>query len=185
MVSSAHHVHRTRLEAAMAALATKKTDAMTTLRLAISFFSNQRPSKRSLISAARKRRRLRVPQADHTKTTALQFEPLDSSIVSDSIPAFFIGRNSAGFWVAREATGRIGGLFVLKRSALSFVYAQSRPVGCATIFPSERFELDLENQGNTFASHLAPLLRHTISLWSRIEKLLRAHPFRSKDFRAS
>src|SRR5262249_11489717 len=155
------------------------------LRLAISFFSNQRPSKRSLISAARKRRRLRAPQADHTKTTALQFEPLDSSIVSDSIPAFFIGRNSAGFWVARAATGRIGGLFVLKRSALSFAYAQSRPVGCATIFPSERFELDLENQGNTFASHLAPLLRHTISLWSRIEKLLRAHPFRSKDFRAS
>jgi hypothetical protein len=155
---------------------------MTTLRLAISLFSHQRPSKRSLISAARKRRRLRVPQADHTKTTPLQFEPLDPSIVSDSIPSFFIGRNSAGFWVAREATGRIGGLFVLKRSALSFAHAQSRPAGCAAIFPTEPFELDLENEGNALASQLAPLLYLATSLWSRIEKLLRAHPFGSKDF---
>ena len=30
---------------------------------------------------------------------------LDASIVSDAIPAFFIGRNKDGFWVARDAKG--------------------------------------------------------------------------------
>jgi len=41
------------------------------------------------------------------------------------IPAFFIGRNKDGFWVAREVKGRIGGLFLLKNSALSFARRNS------------------------------------------------------------
>ena len=97
----------------------------------------------------------------HTGTPGITFEPLDSNVVSESIPAFFIGRNADGLWVAREAKGRIGGLFVRKRSAVSFAHQQSGAAGCATIFPSKEIELDLENEGNPLAHYLAPLLRVT------------------------
>jgi hypothetical protein len=79
-------------------------------------------------------------------TVIAQFQPLDPGIVNEAIPAFFIGRNKEGFWVARDAKGRIGGIFLLENSALSFAKRNSRPAGCATIFPSERIELDLETE---------------------------------------
>jgi hypothetical protein len=88
-----------------------------------------------------------------------QFQPLDPGIVNGAIPAFFIGRNKEGFWVARDVNGQIGGIFLLETSALSFARRNSRPAGCATIFPSGRFELDLENQGNRFVMHFASLMR--------------------------
>ena len=72
----------------------------------------------------------------------------DARVLSEAIPLFFIGRNKNGLWVAREAEGRTGGVFLLKRSALRFVKKNSVPVGCATMFLAERFELDVENQGN-------------------------------------
>jgi hypothetical protein len=85
-----------------------------------------------------------------------EFRPLDAAIVSEAIPAFFIGRNKQGFWVARGARGKIGGIFLLESSALSFARESCRPDGCATIFLSERFELDLENSGNPLVPYLAP-----------------------------
>jgi hypothetical protein len=91
-------------------------------------------------------------------TVIAQFQPLDPGIVNEAIPAFFIGRNKEGFWVARDAKGRIGGIFLLENSALSFARRNSRPAGCATIFPSERFELDLENKGNPLAAQLGSLI---------------------------
>jgi hypothetical protein len=104
-------------------------------------------------------------------TVIAQFQPLDPGIVNAAIPAFFIGRNKEGFWVARDAKGRIGGIFLLENSALSFARRNSRPAGCATIFPSERFELDLENKGNPFAAqlgsliHLAKRFRERTAAW--------------------
>src|SRR5258707_10007816 len=95
----------------------------------------------------------RTPPGDEPASVNTQFQPLDSSIVSEAIPGFFIGRNKEGFWVARDAKGRIGGLFLFKNSALSFARNNSRPTGCATIFPSHRFELDLENNGNALVPH--------------------------------
>jgi hypothetical protein len=91
-------------------------------------------------------------------TVIAQFQPLDPDIVNEAIPAFFVGRNKKGFWVARDAKGRIGGIFLLENSALSFARRNSRPAGCATIFPSERFELDLENKGNPLAAQLGSLI---------------------------
>ena len=90
---------------------------------------------------------------------ATPFQPLDPDIVNASIPAFFIGRNNEGFWLAREVKGQIGGIFLLEISALAFARRNSRASGCVTIFPSERFELDLENQGNPLIAYLRPLLR--------------------------
>ena len=103
----------------------------------------------------------RTPPDDEPAGTATPFRPLDAGIVSDAIPAFFIGRNKDGFWVARDVKGRTGGIFLLKASAVSFARTQAGPGGCATIFPAERFELDLENNGNPligcvrFPIHLA------------------------------
>lgn len=85
-------------------------------------------------------------------------KPLDPEIVSASIPAFFIGRNKAGLWVAREARGRIGGLFLFKSSAVDFASRQIKPVRCALVFPTEAFELDIENRGNPLIMPAARLL---------------------------
>ncbi|MBR0784420.1 hypothetical protein [Bradyrhizobium iriomotense] len=79
---------------------------------------------------------------------AAALRPLDPDVVSAAIPAFFIGRNRAGLWVAREANGRVGGLFLFKSSAVDFANRQSAPQRCALVFPTETFELDVENRGN-------------------------------------
>jgi hypothetical protein len=75
------------------------------------------------------------------------FQPLDPAIVSASIPVFFVGRNRDGFWLARDAKGENGGVFLFRRSALAFARraSASEHSGCAMIFPSERFELDVKN----------------------------------------
>jgi hypothetical protein len=96
---------------------------------------------------------------DQLTAVTTPFQPLDPGIVNEAIPAFFIGRNKDGFWLARDVKGKLGGIFLFESSALSFARRHSRPMGCATIFPSERFELDLENQGNVFAAQLGPLMR--------------------------
>jgi hypothetical protein len=96
---------------------------------------------------------------DEQARAATQFKPLDAGVISDAFPAFFIGRNGEGFWVARDAKGRIGGLFLRKVSAISFARTQSGPGVCATIFPTGRFELDLENSGNPLIPCLRPLMR--------------------------
>lgn len=98
--------------------------------------------------------RVRIP-AVNAMDSGAQFPPLDPDIVSESIPAFFIGRNKAGFWVARGARGRSGGLFLFKSSAVDFAKAASAPPHCALIFPSETFELDIENRGNFLIAQLA------------------------------
>jgi hypothetical protein len=97
--------------------------------------------------------------ADKPATVSAQFQPIDPGIVSEAIPAFFIGRNKEGFWVARDVNGQIGGIFLLENSALSFAKRNSEPAGCATIFPSQRFELDLENKGNPLLAQLGWLKR--------------------------
>ena len=102
-----------------------------------------------------------IPPTEPRATVTAQFRPLDPGIVNEAIPAFFIGRNQEGFWIARDANGRIGGIFLLENSALSFAKRNSQPKGCATIFPSERFELDLENKGNPLAGRLASWIRLT------------------------
>jgi hypothetical protein len=103
--------------------------------------------------------RASILAADGLAAVSAQFQPLDPGIVNEAIPAFFIGRNKEGFWVARDVNGQIGGIFVLENSALSFARRHSEPNGCATIYPSERFELDLENRGNPLVEHLASLTR--------------------------
>ena len=105
----------------------------------------------------------------------------DPSILSEAIPLFFIGRNEDGFWVAREADGRIGGIFLRKQSAVRFANRSAQPRGCATMFLSERFELDVENKGNPLVAHLAAARRLVLQLAQRtapwaVATAKRAHP---------
>ena len=91
---------------------------------------------------------LHTPHRQPRQRPAADLKPLDPDVVSAAIPAFFIGRNRAGLWVAREVNGRAGGLFLFKSSAIDFANHQSAPAGCALVFPTETFELDIENRGN-------------------------------------
>ena len=83
--------------------------------------------------------------------------------LSCSIPVFFIGRNKHGHWVARGADGKSGGLFWRKQAAIRFVTRSAWPARCATIFPAENIELDLENQGNPLLTdtEVTRMLRRT------------------------
>jgi hypothetical protein len=103
--------------------------------------------------------RARTLPAEEPAGLTTKFQPLDPGIVNAAIPAFFIGRNKEGFWVARDINGQIGGIFLLENSALSFAKTNSGSAGCATIFPSERIELDLENNGNPLVAQLGWLRR--------------------------
>jgi hypothetical protein len=84
---------------------------------------------------------------------ALPFKRPDADVLNEAIPAFFIGRNRSGFWVARDASGKSGGLFWSREAALRFARSVW-PDGCATIFPQARFELDIDNAGNPLISWL-------------------------------
>jgi hypothetical protein len=93
----------------------------------------------------------------------------DASVLSKSIPLFFIGRNRNGLWVVREADGRTGGVFLLKQSALHFAQRKSAPVGCATIFLAAPIDLDIENLGS-------PLVRWIDAALSRMNEFIPAYP---------
>jgi hypothetical protein len=80
------------------------------------------------------------------------------SVLSDSIPLFYIAQNKHGFWVVREAEGRCGGAFLLRRSAVRFARRQSGSAGCAMMFLNEELELDIENEGDRLVEPLAALI---------------------------
>ena len=82
-----------------------------------------------------------------------------ASILSKSIPLFFISRDSDGFWIACEADFRIGGIFLSRRSAMRFAERTSAPTPCATMILSEPHKLDIENRGNRFVARLRPAKR--------------------------
>jgi len=121
--------------------------------------SRRQELSRSTAESEQEAERSRHLPVKKPPSVTAQFRPLDAGIVNEAIPAFFIGRDKEGFWIARDVKGRIGGIFLLESSALSFARKNSRPAGCATIFPSERLELDLENNGNPVVAYLRPLMR--------------------------
>jgi hypothetical protein len=93
----------------------------------------------------------------------------NSGALSESIPLFFIGRNTLGFWVAREAEGRTGGVFLFRRSALQFANRNSAPAGCATMFLNDRLELDVKNEGS-------PLTAWLVQAASQVSNLIPKYP---------
>ena len=109
----------------------------------------RRPFMRGICLVVKGNHPVRDPKPDVSLGTVARFPHRpDSGVVSETIPLFFIARNKVGLWVAREAEGRTGGIFLFKRSALRFAERNSAPTGCATMLLAERLELDLENRGN-------------------------------------
>src|SRR5258705_3776534 len=127
--------------------------------IAVRLMSSDIARQQNLRPLAGEREASGILPVEKPPTVTAQFRPLDAGIVNEAIPAFFIGRNKEGFWIARDVKGRIGGIFLLESSALSFARKNSRPAGCATIFPSERLELDLEKKRNPVVAYLRPLMR--------------------------
>jgi hypothetical protein len=175
---------RAQLEAALASLR-QMLDAFVSyrMRLVVAAAEHSRPRRGLYTPAAVEGRAMiaepltgpgvcRRQEAGEPATDGSQFRPLDPGIVSDAIPAFFIGRNAEGFWVAREAKAKIGGLFLFRNSALSFARNNSQPTGCATVFPAHRFELDLENKGNALLPHLGSLKRLVTRQLQRMAALI-------------
>jgi hypothetical protein len=96
----------------------------------------------------------------------------DPNILSESIPAYFVGRNRDGFYVARDADAPIGGIFLLEKSALRFANKMTSPTRCAIILISEHFELDVENRGNPLVAHLGRLKRFVLRHARRLNVLM-------------
>jgi hypothetical protein len=88
------------------------------------------------------------------QTAPLPSRP-DDTVLSDSIPLFFIGRNHNGFWVARESAGRCGGLFLFKWSAARFARRNGLAGGGATMLVKHSIELDLPNHGSRLVELIA------------------------------
>jgi hypothetical protein len=154
--------------------------------IAVQVMSSDLSRRQELRPSAREREVSGILPVEKPPTVTGRFRPLDAGIVNEAIPAFFIGRNKEGFWVARDVKGRIGGIFLLESSALSFARENSRPTGCATIFPSETIELDLENNGNPLVAHFASWMRTAMRLRRRtaasIGKMTEVVKRRLRDF---
>jgi hypothetical protein len=98
-------------------------------------------------------------QAENEPNKLVEFPKRpDLTALSETIPLFYIGQNNRGFWVAREADGRCGGVFLLRRSAVRFTQQKSAPAGCATMFLDERRELDVVNEGNRIVEPLTAVI---------------------------
>ena len=85
------------------------------------------------------------------------------TFLSEAIPLFYIGQNRDGFWVARGAEGRNGGVFFFKASAIRFARNKSAPAGCALMFISAPVELDCDNEG----SQIVEILHAAIGVMRR------------------
>jgi len=92
----------------------------------------------------------------------------DASVLSRSIPLFFISPDSDGFWIACESDFRIGGIFLLQRSAVHFAHRCSAPHRCATMVLERPHTLAIENKGNRFIERLRPAMRRVRRLSSKI-----------------
>lgn len=93
----------------------------------------------------------------------------DLTVLSETIPLFYIARNSHGFWVARDAEAGCGGVFLLRRSAVRFARDKTAPAGCALMFLNDALELDIENQGSRLVE---PLSKTIDTAWRRTPTLM-------------
>jgi len=82
----------------------------------------------------------------------------DRTVLSEAISLFYIAQNNHKFWVAREAEGRCGGVFLLRRFAVRYAKQKSAPTGCAIMFLNEPLELDLTNEGSRIAETLTAII---------------------------
>ena len=84
---------------------------------------------------------------------ATRFPPRpDGTMIREAISLYYIAQNQNGLWLAREAIGKNGGLFFLKRSAMRFAREKSQSASCATMGLPEMLELDIPNESGRLAA---------------------------------
>jgi hypothetical protein len=127
----------------------------------------RRHAKRFAVARQRSGDSPRVLSTPHpVEVTKFPSRP-DPDVLSEAIPLFLIFRNKGGLWVARESEGRVGGVFLRKQSALRFAQRNTQPGGCATMFLSESFELDIENKGKPLLARLGVATQFLLGLAHR------------------
>ena len=134
-----------------------------------------RARRQTRMSAAAHSTVVDVPQTEPAEPTPTATWPQrpGPSVLSNSLPLFFISRDSDRFWIACEAEFRIGGVFLSQRSALRFAQHCSEPTRCATMMLSEPHDLNIENRGNRFVTQLRPAKRLVRRLGSKLTALVR------------
>lgn len=115
--------------------------------------------RKSSSCPSQRRSKPAAPNGHGTATSASVPQRPITALLSEAIPLFFIGRNKDGLWVAREENGLIGGIFLLKRSALRFAHDSTPPLGCATMEVPEGLELGIPNSGNPLIAWIAATVR--------------------------
>ena len=96
----------------------------------------------ALAGGKMKFRRTAKPDSDVPPSPSTLHSPQrpDSTILSEAIPLFAIGRNKAGLWVARDCDSSVGGEFWSKSAAIRFAKSINGP-DCALMFVSDGLEL--------------------------------------------
>jgi hypothetical protein len=122
-------------------------DAVTIRQLSQREFAHSRFSSgksRTVVAENLPQQPFNKPRPPLWQTAQLPPRP-DHTVLNDSIPLFFIGRDPSGFWVARESDGRTGCIFLFKRSAARFARGKSSG-GCAIMLVEHTVELDPPGQ---------------------------------------
>jgi hypothetical protein len=65
-----------------------------------------------------------------------------SQLPTATAPFFLLGRNSAGFWVIRETTGRKAGLFGTRQAAIKYARDESVDGNFTIVHQPEGLELE-------------------------------------------
>ena len=99
------------------------------------------PGSPSVATYLHGRAKLRCSALGTTSTGSTKLIRPDSSVVNSAIRVFAIGRNQAGFWVARDCDSAACGLFLSKTGAVQFAKRTSGAEAYALMFVSNGLEL--------------------------------------------
>jgi hypothetical protein len=123
------------------------------------FMSSTAVEGLGLVVASSAQNATSLRQIENGPSTLIKFPKRpDLTVLSESIPLFYIAQNNHRFWVAREANGRCGGVFLLRRSAVRFAQRNSAPAGCAIMFLDAPLELDVTNASSIIVEPLTEII---------------------------
>jgi hypothetical protein len=123
------------------------------------FMSSTAAEGLGLVVASSAQNATSLRQAENEPSTLVKFPKRpDFNVLNETIPLFHIAQNNHGFWVAREADGHCGGVFLLRRSAVRFAQRNSAPTGCAIMFLDAPLELDVTNEGSSITESLVEII---------------------------
>jgi hypothetical protein len=97
----------------------------------------------------------------------------DARILNEAIPLVAIGRNQAGFWVARDCDSSAGRAFVFKGSAIRFAKRMKGRSGCALMFVDDGLELEPGDTGASHFTQLANIARNFLVWKARLRHFVR------------